>query len=110
MTISSPNAAYRGAAKTLFRGAATLTPGATLYTVPSGTTTYVLEILVTNTTAGALTYTINLNGVAINGTTSVAANATNQLVITEPLTAGQTITALASSTSVNFHIAGLEVA
>lgn len=109
MTISSPNAAYRGAAKTLFRGAAS-TGSTTLYTVPTGTTTYVLEMLITNTTAGALTYTINLNSVAIASGTTVNANSTNQLIISEPLTAGQTITALASSTSVNFHIAGLEVA
>lgn len=109
MTISSPNAAYRGAAKTLYRGAAA-TSSTTLYTVPTGTTTYVLEILITNTAASSATYTLTLNGIAIAGTTTVAANATNQLVFSEPMTAGQIIAGLASATTVNFHIAGLEVA
>ena len=108
MTISSPNAAYRGAAKTLFRGAAS-TGSTTLYTVPTGTTTYVLEILVTNTAGTSATYTLNLNNVALASGTTVNANTTTQFIITEPLAAGQTITGLASATTVNFHIAGLEV-
>lgn len=94
--------------KVLFRGAAT-TGSSTLYTVPSSTTTLVNNILVANTASTAATYTINMGGFSVGTTVSVPANDTAVLDIKQVLTAGQTITGLASATTVNFHISGLEI-
>jgi len=95
--------------KALFRGAASLT-STTLYTTPSATTTIVTEIVVTNTAASAATFTITLNAVAIASGTSVGANDSTVIQIKQPITATQVIAGLASATTVNFHIAGVEVA
>lgn len=94
--------------KALFRGAAS-TSSTTLYTTPSATTTIVTEIVVTNTAVAAATFTISLNGVAIASGTSVSANDATVIQIKQPISATQTITGLASATTVNFHIAGVEV-
>ena len=94
--------------RVLFRGAAT-TGSTTLYTVPASTTTLVNNILVANTSSNAATYTINIGGLSIGTTVSVPANDTAVLDIKQVLTAGQTITGLASATSVIFHISGLEI-
>lgn len=94
--------------KVLFRGAAT-TGSSTLYTTPAATTTLVNNILVTNTASTAATYTINMNGISIGTTVSVPANDAIVLDIKQVLNATQTITGLASATSVNFHISGLEI-
>lgn len=94
--------------RVLFRGAAT-TGSSTLYTTPAATTTLVNNILVANTASTAATYTINMGGLSIGTTVSVPANDTAVLDIKQVLTAGQTITGLASATSVIFHISGLEI-
>jgi len=94
--------------KVLFRGAAA-TSSATLYTVPALTTTLINSIVVTNTSASAQTFTMTLNAVSIATTVSVPAN---DSVLIEPkqiLPAGQILAGLASATSVNFHISGLEI-
>lgn len=93
----------------LFRGAATTTVGTTLYTVPSGRTTIVSNIAVTNTSASAQTFTIALAGTALHTTTSIAANSTAYVDLKQVLAATNTITGGASATSVNFHISGIEV-
>jgi hypothetical protein len=95
--------------KPLFRGAAA-TGNTTLYTVPAATTTSVTNIAVTNTAASAATFTINLNGVAIQSGSSLAANATAYIDLKQVLNATQTISGSASATTVNFHISGVEVA
>jgi hypothetical protein len=95
--------------KTLFRGAATTTVGTTLYTVPSATTTIVTNIVVTNTTGTAGTYTIGLGGTNFATTVVVGANDSSVIDIKQVLTATQTITGGASATTVNFHIAGVEI-
>lgn len=94
--------------KVFFRGAAS-TGSTTLYTVPASTTAYVSSILVANTSASNQTYTILLNDVSAGTTVSVPANDTALLEIKQILAAGQTIKGLASATSVNFHISGLEI-
>lgn len=96
--------------KTLFRGAATTSTGTTLYTAPSATTTVVTEILVTNTTAAAATFTLALGGTNLATTVAVAGNDTVRIPVKQVLTATQTVTGGASTTSVNFHISGVEVA
>lgn len=94
--------------KVLYRGAAA-TSSTTLYTVPSLTTTLVTSIVITNTAATAGTYTLLFNDVSMATTVAVPAN---DSVIVEPkqaLTAAQTIKGLASATTINFHITGLEI-
>lgn len=96
-------------AKTLFRGAATTNTATTLYTVPSATTAVVTSIVITNTAVTAATFTLALGGT--NFATTVAVGGQDSLVIDvkQPLTATQTITGGASATTVNFHIAGVEI-
>jgi hypothetical protein len=94
--------------KVLFRGAAT-TSSTTLYTTPALTTTLISSILVTNTAATAATYDILLNNVSIANDVSVPANDSSLLEIKQVIEAGQTIKALASATTVNFHFSGLEI-
>lgn len=94
--------------KILFRGAAT-TGSSTLYTTPAATTTLVNNILVTNTASTSATYTLTMGGSSIATTVSVPANDTAVLDIKQVLNATQTITGLASATSVIFHISGIEI-
>ena len=95
--------------KTLYRGAASTTTTTTLYTVPSATTTVVTSIIVTNTTAAAQTFTLALGGTNLATTVAVGGNDSTVIDIKQPLTATQTITGGASATTVNFHIAGVEI-
>lgn len=94
--------------KVLFRGAAS-TSSTTLYTTPSATTTLVSSVLIANTAASAATYDILLDDVAIANDVSVPANDTTLIEIKQVLEAGQTIKGLASATTVNFHVSGLEI-
>jgi len=95
--------------KALFRGAAAVT-STTLYTVPSSTTAVVTNIVVTNTASSAGTFTLNLNGTAIATTVSVAANDSVIIDLKQVIATTQTITGLASATTINFHISGVEIA
>jgi hypothetical protein len=95
--------------KTLFRGAATTTTSTVLYTVPASTTTVVSSIVVANTGASSATFTLSLGGVLIAPTITVGGNDSTVIDIKQALTATQTITGGASTTSVNFHIAGVEI-
>jgi hypothetical protein len=94
--------------KVLARTAAA-TSSTTLYTVPASTTTVVSNIAVTNTAGSAGTFTLALNSVALHTTTAIAANTTVYVDLKQVLTAAQTITGLASATTINFHISGVEV-
>ena len=93
----------------MYRGAASLT-SATLYTVPSATTAVVSNIIVTNTAATAGTFTLNLNGAALFTTVAIPANSTAFFDLKQVLSTTQTITGLASATSINFQISGVEIA
>ena len=95
--------------KILFRGAAS-TSSTTLYTTPSATTTVVTDIVVTNTAASSGTYELLLNDVVLAKTVTVGANDSTIIQLKQPLTATQTIKGLASATTVNFHISGVEIA
>ena len=94
--------------KALARAAAA-TSSATLYTVPSATTTVVTNIVVTNTAASAGTFTLALNGTSLFTTTAIAANTTAMFDLKQTLSAAQTITGLASAVTINFHISGVEI-
>jgi len=95
--------------KALFRGAATTTTTTTLYTVPSATTTVVTEILVTNTTGSAGTFTMALDGVSIATGVIVPANDSTLIPLKQVLTTTKTIQGGASATSINIHISGDEI-
>lgn len=95
--------------KTLFRGAATTTVGTTLYTVPASTTTVVSSIVVTNTAASSGTFTLGLGGTNLATTVTVGALDSTVIDIKQVLIAAQTITGGASATTINFHIAGVEI-
>jgi hypothetical protein len=96
------------ATKTLFRGAAS-TSSTTLYTVPSSTTTVITNIGVTNTSSSTQSYTLSFNGVIFADTVSIAAKDTVVIDLKQIVVATNTITGLASATSVNFHISGVEI-
>jgi hypothetical protein len=93
---------------TLFRGAAATT-STTLYTSPTNMAVCITNIAICNDTAGALTATLNLGGIPLISGLSVAANTTTFLTPDQIIYNGETITGLASSTSIDFHIAGYEV-
>jgi hypothetical protein len=95
--------------KILFRGAAS-TSSTTLYTVPSSTTTVVTDIVISNTAASSGTYELLLNDVVLAKTVTVGANDSTIIQLKQPLTATQTIKGLASATTINFHISGVEIA
>lgn len=93
------------------------TTTATLYTVPSSTTTIVKQILLTNTTGSAKTATIRIvpSGATegaqhdILSAISMSANETISFNCSVVMTAGDTICGLASAgTSVNCLISGVE--
>ena len=96
------------ASKTLARTAAA-TSSATLYTVPSATTTVVTDIVVTNTASSSGNFTLSLNDIVLAQNVTVGANDSTVIQVKQPLAATQTIKGLASATTINFHIAGVEI-
>ncbi len=93
---------------TLYRGTAA-TSNTTLYTAPSGIAVAVTNIAVVNDSASAVTATINLATFPLLGGISVAANSTQFIDLEQIVYNGETITGSASTTTVDFHIAGYEV-
>lgn len=94
--------------RALFRGAAA-TSSTTLYTVPSSTTTVVSNIVVTNTASTAATFTLLLDDVSIATTVTVGALDSTVIDLKQVLATAKTIKGLASATTVNFHISGVEI-
>lgn len=101
MAVNTPKALARTAAATT---------SATLYTVPASTIAVVTSIAVVNTTASAQAAYINLDGVPLVGGTSIPANTTLLFETKQVLAATKLITGYAGSTSVFFHISGMEIA
>jgi hypothetical protein len=99
--------------KVLARTAAA-TSSTTLYTVPTtSTTTVVTNIVATNTAAADATFTITIDGVAVQSGSSVAANSSVYIDLKQVIPANATpkvIAGSASATTVNFHISGVEIA
>ena len=96
--------------KVLFRGAATATTSTALYTVPANKQAIVTNIVVSNTTSTERTFTISLDGVAINTAAPLAGNATAYIDLKQVLDTGDVITGGASATGLTFHISGVELA
>ena len=100
------------ATKVLARTAAA-TSSTVLYTVPASTTTVVSSIAVTNTAGSAGTFTLGMgtagSNISLHTTTAIGANATIYIDLKQVLVATNTITGLASATTINFHISGVEI-
>jgi hypothetical protein len=64
---------------------------------------------VANTAVSSGTFTISLNGVVFANTVTVGGNDSTIIQVKQPLAATQTITGLASATTINFHIGGVEI-
>jgi hypothetical protein len=98
--------------KVLARTAAS-TSNTTLYTAPTTSTTVVISnIAVANTAASSGTFTLNIDGVAIFSSASIAANTTAIIDLKQVLPANnpaKTISGSASATTINFHISGVEI-
>lgn len=93
----------------LFRGAAS-TSSTTLYTTPSATTAIITNILVVNTAGSTATFDLSLDDVQIANDVAVAANDSLVIDLKQVLATTKTIKGLASATTVNFHISGVEIA
>ena len=94
--------------KVLARTAAA-TSSTTLYTVPSSTTTVVTNIVICNPTTSAVTASMTINAIDLLGSISLAANSTAFFDVKQVVPATQIIAGSASSTSVDFHISGVEI-
>ena len=95
--------------KALARTAAA-TSSTTLYTVPSATTTVVSNIVICNPTGSAVTASMTINAIDLLGSVSIAANTTAFFDLKQVIPATQIIAGSASSTAVDFHISGVEIA
>jgi hypothetical protein len=95
--------------KVLSRTAAA-TSSTLLYTTPASTTTVVTNIAVCNNAASAGTFTLLLNDIELQKDTAIAANATIYIDLKQVLPTTQTIKGLASATTIDFHISGVEIA
>ena len=95
--------------KALARGAFA-TSSTTLYTVPASTTTVVTNIVVTNTTGTAGTFSLLLDDVSLATTVAVGALDSTIIDLKQVLATTKTIKGLASAITINFHISGVEIA
>ena len=94
--------------KTLARTAAA-TSSTTLYTVPSATTAVVTNIVICNPTTSAATASILLDDIDLLGSVAIAANSSAFFDLKQVLATTKTIKGLASATTVDFHISGVEI-
>jgi len=85
------------------------TSSATLYTVPSSTTSLVTNILVSNTDSVAQTFTITFDGVEAISEASIPGNSTTAIDLKQALATTKIIAGFASSTDVKYHITGAEI-
>ena len=80
-----------------------------LYTVPGATSIIVTNAVVTNPTASAVTFTLNLDGQPLAYNTALAANTTAFFDIKQFMATTKTITGYASNGLVDFQISGITV-
>jgi hypothetical protein len=98
------------ATPTLFYRGAAATSSATLYTVPSSTTSVLTDIVVSNTSSDQQYVTITIDGVNIVPTVPVSAKQVVNLQFRTVIPTGDIIAGYASSADVKFHLSGVEVA
>jgi hypothetical protein len=95
---------------TLYRGTASTTAGTVLFTTPTDIAVSVDNIVVSNATTAAVAYTLALGTFPIATSTSLAANTSSYINLSQIIYNGETITGSAASASaITFHIAGSDV-
>lgn len=94
--------------KVLARTAAATT-STTLYTTPAGSTAVVTNIVICNPTASAVTASMTINSIDLLGSVSIAANSVFGFDLKQVIPATQILAGSASSTSVDFHVSGVEL-
>jgi hypothetical protein len=94
--------------KVLARTAAA-TSSTTLYTTPAGSSAVVTNIIICNPTTAAVTASMTINSIDLLGSVSIAANSVFGFDLKQVVPATQVIAGSASSTSVDFHISGVEI-
>lgn len=95
--------------KVLARTAAATT-STTLYTTPAGSTAVVTNIVVCNPTTAAVTASMTINSIDLLGSISIAANSVFSFDLKQVIPATQVLAGSASTTAVDFHISGVEIA
>ncbi len=94
---------------TLFYRGAAATSSATLYTVPSSTTSVLTDIVVSNTSSDQQYVTITVDGVNLVPAVPVSANAVINFQFKTVLATTKIIAGYASSASVKLHLSGVEI-
>ncbi len=81
----------------------------TLYTTPASTNAVVTNIVITNTTAAAISATVKLSSQEVLAGVSVSANGILALDLKQVLDAGELIQGNASAAGLKIHISGMEI-
>lgn len=90
-----------------FRGSAA-TSSATLYTVPSSTTSVLTDIVVSNTSSDQQYVTMTVDGINILPAVPISANTVINLQPKTVIATTKILAGFATSTDVKFHISGVE--
>ena len=93
--------------KLFYRGAAA-TSSATLYTVPSSTTSVLTDIVVSNTSASQQYVTITVDGINLVPAVPISANSVINFQFKTVIATTKIIAGFATDTDVKFHISGVE--
>ena len=98
------------ATPTLFYRGSAATSSATLYTVPSSTSSVLTDIVVSNTSSDQQYVTITVDGVNLVPAVPVSANAVINFQFKTVLATTKIIAGFATSASVKLHLSGVEIA
>ena len=98
------------ATPTLFYRGAAATSSATLYTVPSSTTSVLTDIVVSNTSTDQQYVTITVDGINLVPAVPISANAVINFQFKTVIATTKIVAGFATSTDVKFHISGVETA
>jgi hypothetical protein len=98
------------ATPTLFYRGSAATSSATLYTVPSSTSSVLTDIVVSNTSSNQQYVTITVDGVNLVPAVPVSANAVINFQFKTVLATTKIIAGFATSTDVKLHLSGVEIA
>jgi hypothetical protein len=92
-----------------YRGSAA-TSSATLYTVPSSTTSVLTDIVISNTSANQQYVTVTVDGINLVPAVPISANSVINFQFKTVIATTKIIAGFATSTDVKFHISGVETA
>ena len=92
-----------------YRGSAA-TSSATLYTVPSSTTSVLTDIVISNTSADQQYVTITVDGINLVPAVPISANAVINFQFKTVIATTKIVAGFATSADVKFHISGVETA